>query len=125
MPKKKIIAIDFDGTIVENKFPEIGELLPGALEALEELSQHFKIIIWTSRSGKGLEDMKDFLEKNDISYDSINDIIPGYNDFTDSPKVFADIYVDDRNLGGFPGWKATMEKIREMNWGEKKGSRFS
>lgn len=115
MPKKEILAIDFDGTVVDNDYPEIGKLLPGAKEALQELALKFKITFWTCRSGKSLNEMKKFLEEGGIPFDTINEEIPGYNDFTDSRKIFAHYYIDDRNFpGGFPGWGAVLQQFRDL-----------
>lgn len=105
--RKPIIAIDFDGTIVEHKFPEIGELLPYAKEVINKLFQSSVIIIWTCRNEKETPNefaaMVKFLEDNGIPYHYINENYPE-NGFLPEPKIYADIYIDDRNLGGFPGW---------------------
>jgi len=120
MPKQKLVAIDFDGTLVVDAFPGIGEFMPGAREALEELSQNFKITIWTCRSGKYLTEMVEFLDQNKVPYEAVNEQIPGYNDFTNSRKIFAHIYIDDRNFpGGFPGWDKVMKELRRAHLGAK------
>jgi len=101
-----IIAVDFDGTIVEHKFPAIGELLPGAKETISTLKElGHTIIIFTCRGGSELLNCKDFLDANRIPYDYLNENAPidviGFKPF---PKVYADVYIDDKNFGGFPGW---------------------
>jgi hypothetical protein len=107
LSKLGIIAIDFDGTIVEHKFPEIGKLLPGAKEVINKLAKSYTIIIWTCRNheetSKEFLDMITFLLDNDIEYHYINQNDPK-NPFQPYPKIFANIYIDDRSLGGFPGW---------------------
>lgn len=100
-----IIAIDFDGTIVDHKYPAIGELKPDAKEVINDLATRHNIIIWTCRGGQELNAMIDFLDREGIRYDRINENMSyewiGFKPF---PKVYADCYIDDRNLGGFPGW---------------------
>jgi len=89
-------AVDFDGTIVENKFPEIGAIVESKVEEMQEwwiLNENI-IIIWTCRSGDYLNQMRAFLLKNDIPFDFINENpIVNYG----SPKIFAHEYHDDRN----------------------------
>lgn len=89
-------AFDFDGTIVENKFPEIGEIISGQAERLNELWENLAniIIIWSCRSGDYENQMRAFLLKHKIPFDFINEN-PVFN--TGSPKVFAHTYYDDRN----------------------------
>ena len=97
------IAVDFDGTIVEHRYPEIGQLRRGAKEVMNELkSCHHTIIIWTCRYlKKDLVAMRDFLLSNGIPFDWINCNAPGLS-FHPEPKIYADVYIDDRALG-FPG----------------------
>lgn len=114
-----IIAIDFDGTIVQNKFPAIGELLFFAQEVIQQLYDdgHY-IIIWTSRDGKELLDAINFLLENYIPFHRINDNNPENTQRYDSNsrKVYAHCYIDDRNVGGFPGW---LEVHKEVTQAEK------
>ena len=100
-----IYAIDFDGTIVEDCFPEIGELKPEAEQFIEELQRcGDKWIIWTMRAGRYLNDAVDFLYKYDLIPDAINDNLPEVKaKWPENPnprKIFADVYIDDRNAGG-------------------------
>ena len=95
------IAVDFDGTIVENKYPQIGELQSGAQVTLQRLHREgHKIIIWTCRSGERLVEAVNFLLWHGIPFDQVNDNlrenIEQYGG--NSRKVCADIYIDDRNL---------------------------
>jgi histidinol phosphatase-like enzyme len=93
----KYIAFDFDGTLVEHRVPDIGEPI---LENIELLKKHNrdgdKIIIWTCRDGILIDQMKRWLEINNIPYDWINEN-PDVDKIFYSRKVFADIYYDDRN----------------------------
>lgn len=95
----KIIAIDFDGTLVKNKFPEIGEINPhvwGA--ALRAKAEGIKIILWTSRTGDVLNEAVQFCADYGLTFDAINDNIPEVKALGwDARKVFATLYVDDRS----------------------------
>lgn len=94
----KIIAIDFDGTLVRDKFPEIGEIKINIwLAALKAKSQGAKLILWTSRTGNQLDEAVEFCRYNGLEFDAINDNIDevkalGWN----ARKVFATLYIDDR-----------------------------
>ncbi len=93
-------AFDFDGTVVEHAFPAIGKPIPETIERIKELWAELSniIIIWTCRSGDRLAEMRQYLLKNNIPFDFINE-----NPMCDfgSPKIFAHEYYDDRN-GVFP-----------------------
>ena len=94
-----IIAIDFDGTIVEHKYPAIGKLKPKAKEVINKLvEKHHYIIIWTCRYiEKDLKEMFDFLIKNEIKFHNIN-MNNSNISFRPIPKIYADIYIDDKNI---------------------------
>lgn len=102
-----IIAIDFDGTIVEDNYPEIGKLKQNADLIIQELKKdgHF-IIIWTCRANKSLQEAVDFLRKNQIPFDSVNSHEPqnilSYG--VGAVKVYADVYIDNNQVGGLPRW---------------------
>ena len=106
-----IIAIDFDGTIVEHEFPKIGPLKKNAKVVINRLfDEGHDIIIWTCRTiqdnFKGqfestLLHVMTFLDREGIKYTSINNNSPNI-DFQPWPKVYANIYIDDRQLGGIP-----------------------
>ena len=113
MNRKTILSIDFDGTIVKHKFPQIGALLPGAKETITKLwDEGYYIIIWTCRGGQNLVDAIEFLKDMEIPYDKINENAPfEMIYFKPFPKIYADVYIDDRNLGGFPGWDKVYETL--------------
>jgi len=93
-----IIAVNFDGTIVEHKFPEIGRLFPFAIESLELLQKEgHQIILWTCREGRYLHDALSFLSGEDFYPNAVNDNLPDGCVF--SRKIYADLYIDDRNVG--------------------------
>ena len=89
-------AFDFDGTIVENNFPTIGEIIDGTVDKLNRLYSDLAniSIIWTCRSGNYENQARHFLLKNKIPFDFINEN-PLFD--TGSPKIFAHEYHDDRN----------------------------
>lgn len=96
-PKQfKFYAFDFDGTIVKNKYPEIGEILNGTVDKMNEIYENHKniIIVWSCRNGDDEYQMKEFLLKNNIPFDFINEN-PIFK--TGSKKIFAHEYYDDRN----------------------------
>lgn len=100
------IAVDFDGTIVEHEYPEIGKEKLFAFQTLKELEKlGARLILWTFRSGEALDEAVEFCRKNGIEFYAVNRNYPEeIYDETISRKIDADIYIDDKNLGGFPGW---------------------
>jgi len=108
------IAVDFDGTIVEHKYPEIGKEKPFAIQCLKQLQQEGnRLILWTSREGKLLEDAVAFCHERGLDFYAVNSNQPDDALFKyPSAKVIADVYIDDRNLGGIPDdWGAIYEMI--------------
>lgn len=92
----KVVAVDFDGTITkDNKFPEnIGVVRDGCKEAIEYIRKNNKVVVWTCRCGKYLDEAVEFLKANGIEVDGVNvDIYPA----TDR-KIMADVYIDDKNI---------------------------
>ncbi|SEH05389.1 BT0820 family HAD-type phosphatase [Candidatus Venteria ishoeyi] len=100
------IAVDFDGTIVEHKYPEIGEELLFAFETLKQLQkQGHQLILWTFRAEKPLDDAVEYCRENGVEFYAVNKSYPEeVYDETISRKVDADCFIDDRNVGGFLGW---------------------
>lgn len=112
-----IIAIDFDGTIVENKYPEIGSLRPGAVEAIKQLRRDgYVLLLWTCRSGLELGRAVKFCAENGIRFDGINQNLRSeivkYG--SDSRKIGADIYIDDRGLVELPEWSEIYRIVRDL-----------
>lgn len=96
------IAVDFDGTIVEDKYPQTGTLLNGAKATLQRLhAEGHQIILWTCRTGQPLTDAVNFLLAEQIPFDSVNDCLQKHIDEygCNTRKVTADVYIDDRNYG--------------------------
>ena len=102
-----IIAIDFDGTIVEDCFPNIGKEKRFAFMTLKALQKEgHQLILWTYRAGKALDEAVEFCRKNGVEFYAVNRSYPEEElDKTHmSRKVHADIFIDDRNIGGFMEW---------------------
>ena len=107
------IAVDFDGTLVEHQYPEIGKEKLFAFETLREMQKKgFKLILWTVRSGEMLEEAVEFCRNKGVEFYAVNKNYP--EEVIDDGfvrKIEADIYIDDRNIGGFPGWSAIWQML--------------
>jgi hypothetical protein len=105
------IAVDFDGTIVEHEYPAIGKEKLFAFQTLKELEKlGARLILWTFRTGKELEEAVEFCKKNGVEFYAVNKNYPEeIFDESISRKIDADIYIDDKNLGGFPGWSGAWQ----------------
>jgi hypothetical protein len=100
MKRKKVIAVDFDGTVVKHRFPEIGDEVPHAVEVLKRLNEKgVRLIVWTMRCGEHLEvDAKDWFEERGIKVWAYNRN-PEQTSWTESPKCYAHVYIDDAAIG--------------------------
>ena len=118
------IAVDFDGTIVEHKFPKIGKSLPFVFETLKALqADGHLLILWTYRSGKLLNEAVEYCKKNGIIFYAVNKNFPEeVYDNSISRKILADIYIDDRNFGNFPDWGVIGQGILNKNNFSQKSS---
>ena len=101
-----IIAVDFDGTIVEDAYPKVGNAKIFAIETLKELQKDgHRLILWTYRHGERLQDAVDFCEENGVKFYSVNKNYPEEKfQGKVSRKINADLFIDDRNIGGMLGW---------------------
>jgi len=108
-----IIAIDFDGTIVEDAYPKIGKPMIFAFETIKKLqAEGHRLILWTYRNGKRLTEAVEFCKENGIEFYAINQSYPEeILDGKISRKIHADLFIDDRNVGGFVGWTAVYKLI--------------
>ena len=107
LPKNSlIIAVDFDGTIVEDAYPEVGSARIFAFETLKELqSDGHRLILWTYRNGSKLDEAVAFCKKNGIEFYAVNKSYPEeVYEGKVSRKINADLFIDDRNIGGMLGW---------------------
>lgn len=110
-----VIAVDFDGTIVEHRYPLIGKERPFAIETLKKLTNEgHQLILWTVREGKCLEEAVEFCRSRGLEFYAVNRDYPeeefeGNKHYT--RKLKADLWIDDRNLGGLPDWGTIYEMI--------------
>ena len=125
------IAVDFDGTIVEHDYPRIGKEKPFAIDTLKALSaQGYKLILWTAREGKLLDEAVTWCRERGQEFYAVNDTQPAGSLFANrrtSAKIVADMYIDDRNFGGLPDWGEIYERIvsgKEGRPAHKKKKRF-
>ncbi len=100
------IAVDFDGTIVEHAYPRIGKEMLFAFDTLKALQKKgHKLILWTFRDGQTLIDAVQYCKDNGVEFYAVNKSYPEEQfDLSISRKINADLFIDDRNVGGFPGW---------------------
>lgn len=112
------IAVDFDGTIVTHAYPKIGKEIPGAVATLLRLQKDgHRLIMWTSREGDLLKEAIEYCHAKGLEFFAANEHYAAepLPDSGNRPKacrkLTADLYIDDRNLGGFPGWEAVYEMV--------------
>ena len=111
------IAVVFDGTIVEHKYPQIGRELPFATETLRRLIEdRHQLILWTVREGELLQEAIDWCHERGVDFYAVNNDYPeetreSNNHF--SRKLKVDYFIDDRNIGGLPDWGTIYRIIKE------------
>lgn len=137
--RPRILAIDFDGTLVEHKYPLIGRPLPYAFETLKALKQNgIRLMLWTMRGHPDLEkfphldlhtgeyipqdtlqEALDFCKEQGVEFDGVN-LSP--EQFSTSHKQYAHCYIDDTNLGcpltedGYVDWKEVIRDLLSRGW---------
>ena len=103
-----LIAVDFDGTIVDHKYPEIGREIPFAIETLKKLQNDgHKLIMWSVRRGHLLDEAVEWCRERGLEFYAANLDFPEEDIETNknySRKLAVDLFIDDRNLGGLPDW---------------------
>ncbi len=112
------IAVDFDGTIVEHRYPEIGKEIPFATATLRQLiADGHKLILWSVREGELLDAAVKWCEERGVRFYAVNADIDedaadhqGTRHF--SRKIKANVFIDDRNLGGLPDWGTIYQMLR-------------
>ena len=109
------IAVDFDGTIVEHRYPSIGREIPFAIETLKRLrDEHHKLILWSVREGHLLDEAVAFCRERGLEFYAVNRDYPEEEQEHNrhySRKLKADLFIDDRNLGGLPDWGTIYEMV--------------
>ena len=114
MKKSLLIAVDFDGTVVEDRYPAVGKPMPFAIETLKMLqADGHRIMLWTYRHGKKLDEAVEFLNSKGVPPYSVNRSYPEEASHPSdvSRKIGADLFIDDRNFGGFPGWGVIYQEL--------------
>lgn len=112
-----IIAVDFDGTIVTHEYPKIGKEIPFATQTLKMLiNDGHRLILWSAREGRLLEDAVNWCRERGLEFYAVNKDYPeeekaNNNHF--SRKLKADMWIDDRNVGGLPDWGTIYRIIKE------------
>ena len=110
-----VIAVDFDGTIVEHKYPYLGKEIPFAILTLKRLQkEQHQLILWTVREGKLLEEAVNFCSDRGLEFYAVNANHPDEETKTYSApcrKLKADLFIDDRNVGGLPDWGEIYEMV--------------
>ena len=113
------IAVDFDGTIVEHRYPKIGEERPFAIETLKMLQQQpHEIILWSVREGQLLDEAVEWCRQRGLNFYAVNKDYPEETcdpnlNTNFSRKLKADIFIDDRNIGGILDWGQIYQMIME------------
>ncbi len=120
-----IIAVDFDDTCTHGAFPDIGPEIHDATWGLRELvKMGHLLVLWTCRENdpdgrKYLDEAAAWFAERDIPLVGVNERPPDGLDYRIRRlylrrKLYADVYVDDAIIGGFPGWKAVVKAIGKM-----------
>ncbi|MFI3298059.1 MAG: hypothetical protein R3Y59_10630 [bacterium] len=110
-----IIAVDFDGTIVEHNYPKIGKPIPFAIDVLKRLQveQHHQLILWSVREGELLDEAVEYCAKQGLEFYAVNKNYPEEELDSNCPrKLNADLFIDDRNIGGLPDWGTIYQAIK-------------
>ncbi|BFN36732.1 BT0820 family HAD-type phosphatase [Fidelibacter multiformis] len=113
-----IIAVDFDGTLVEHRYPAIGKEIPYAFETLKILQQKgHKLILWTYRTGDSLTEAVEYCKKKGVEFWAVNESYPGENrEKNRGRKINAEIYIDDRNIGGLVSWTEILQLLHPEDY---------
>src|SRR2546426_436519 len=99
-PDSKIIAVDFDGTIVEHSYPRIGREMLFAFSTLKALQKKgHKLLLWTIRTGHLLDEAVEYCRQNGVEFYAVNKNYPE-EEMTEhvARKLNVDIFIDDRNV---------------------------
>ena len=107
-----IIAVDFDGTIVEHKYPQIGRPIPFAIETLIQLQKEkHQLVLWSVREGELLQEAINYCSELGLTFYSANAHYPEEVSVTPR-KLNAHMFIDDRDLGGLPDWGVIYKAVQ-------------
>ena len=110
-----LIAVDFDGTIVEHRYPEIGKEIPFAISTLKRLQEEgHRLVLWTVREGALLNEAVEFCRQRGLEFYAVNANFPEEvpnPGTTACRKLKADLFIDDRNVGYLPDWGVIYELV--------------
>lgn len=112
-----LIAVDFDGTIVEHAYPAIGKPIPFAIDVLKKLQEEGnQVVLWTYRTGKELDDAVNYCKEKGLDFYAVNKMFPEEEWEEGGPrKIDADIFIDDKNILGLPDWGEMYRIIKYGN----------
>lgn len=114
-----IIAVDFDGTIVEHEYPRIGASIPFAIDTLLRLQKDGHVLLlWTVRTDSLLQEAIDYCAKRGLHFYAANKNYPEEDASKASRKLNAEIFIDDRNIGGLPDWGIIYNAVKAAERGE-------
>ena len=120
-----IIAVDFDGTIVEHRYPKIGKEIPFAIQTLRTLiKEGHQLILWSVREGDLLQEAVDWCHERGVDFWAINRDYPEEEEHKNnnfSRKLKVEMFIDDRNLGGLPDWGTIYQMIKNHTTWESMG----
>jgi hypothetical protein len=113
------IAVDFDGTIVRHRYPAIGEEIPFAIATLRRLlEEHHRLILWSVREGELLDEAVEWCRQRGVEFYAVNKEYPEEDETRNehySRKLKADLFIDDRNIGGLPDWGTIYKMIKNKH----------
>lgn len=122
-----IIAVDFDGTIVTHEYPKIGKEIPFAIDTLKRLQSEgrHQLILWTVREGELLDEAVAYCKERGLEFYAVNNNYPEGELIDDQPrKLNAELFIDDKNLGGLPDWGVIYRMIMSGNPHEIQSTEF-
>lgn len=108
------VAVDFDGTIVTHEYPKIGKDIPFAIDTLIRLQKDFHVclLLWTVREGVELDEAVAYCRTRGLEFNAINNNYYEEKKEDNMPrKLKADVFIDDRNIGGLPDWGVIYQMI--------------
>ena len=114
--KNKIIAVDFDGTLCKNDYPNIGKPNNDLINHLKRVqSKGDKIILWTCRVGDKLKDAVDWCKEKGLIFDAVNENLPEIIEKfgSDTRKIYANEYIDDKAINEFSFHETEFQNVSD------------